>query len=175
MCWAALAVMGDGRYGRIISMASTVGIRGLTDGAMKGGAVSLAKALEVELASRGITVNAVTSDPVETRLVARHPAEVRQSWLDLDGHQVLRGARRGRGRRHLPGLERRRIRDPATCSPWTAASRRAQPLRRSRLDSARGSHMDGEAGPWRCPDPSIRVMADSPVPFQAEVQRSGFA
>jgi NAD(P)-dependent dehydrogenase (short-subunit alcohol dehydrogenase family) len=73
------------RYGRIVHLASTAGIRGGTGraayGAAKGGVISLTRVMAVELAEYGITVNAVAPGAIETELVARmHSAETRRVY-----------------------------------------------------------------------------------------------
>lgn len=62
------------RYGRIISLSSIVGLHGnagqINYSAAKAGVVGMTKSLAKELASRGITVNAVAPGYVETDMTA---------------------------------------------------------------------------------------------------------
>lgn len=84
-CQAAAREMVDRRYGRIIALASTAGVRGGTGraayGAAKGGVITLTKVMAVELAPFGVTVNALAPGAVETGMVARmHSPETRRIY-----------------------------------------------------------------------------------------------
>jgi len=84
-CQAAAREMVDRRYGRIITLASTAGVRGGTGraayGAAKGGVITLTKVMAVELAPFGVTVNALAPGAVETEMVARmHSPETRRVY-----------------------------------------------------------------------------------------------
>jgi 3-oxoacyl-[acyl-carrier protein] reductase len=63
------------RYGRIVTLASTAGVVGGTGraayGAAKGGVIMLTRVLAVELASYGVTVNALAPGAIETEMVRK--------------------------------------------------------------------------------------------------------
>ena len=66
-------------YGRIVNLASTAGLRGsglrAAYGAAKGGVVILTQVMAVELAERGVTVNALAPGATETDMVRRMHSE----------------------------------------------------------------------------------------------------
>ncbi|MQA81705.1 MAG: SDR family oxidoreductase [Streptosporangiales bacterium] len=72
-CRAVVPSMVEAGYGRIINIASQLGIkggRGLTHySAAKAGVIGLTKALALEVAERGVLVNAIAPGPVETPMV----------------------------------------------------------------------------------------------------------
>lgn len=82
---AAKAMMKQ-RYGRIINMASVVGVTGNAGqanyAASKAGLIGLTKTAAKELASRGITVNAVAPGFIETDMTALLPEKARNAMLD---------------------------------------------------------------------------------------------
>ncbi len=73
------------RYGRIVNISSVVGLMGnagqVNYAASKAGLLGLTKALARELASRGITVNAVCPGFIETEMTARLPDAARAELL----------------------------------------------------------------------------------------------
>jgi len=81
----AAKIMMKQRSGRIINMASIVGVIGNAGQAnyvaSKAGIIGLTKSASRELASRGVTVNAVAPGFIETDMTASLPDEVRQSML----------------------------------------------------------------------------------------------
>ncbi len=74
------------RFGRIINIASVVGITGNAGqtnyAASKAGLIGLTKSAARELASRGITVNAVAPGYITTDMTAELPAETKQKLTE---------------------------------------------------------------------------------------------
>jgi 3-oxoacyl-[acyl-carrier protein] reductase len=72
-------------WGRIINIVSVSGISGhpgqVNYSAAKGGLIAFTKALALELATRGITVNAVAPGLVETEIIAHLKPETRKEFL----------------------------------------------------------------------------------------------
>jgi 3-oxoacyl-[acyl-carrier protein] reductase len=82
---AVTRVMLRQRYGRIINLSSVVGQAGNAGqsiyAATKAGILGFTKALAREVASRGITVNAVAPGFIETDMTARLPAKLQEESL----------------------------------------------------------------------------------------------
>ena len=86
LCMKAVArQMMRQRYGRIISMSSVVGLRGnagqVNYAASKAGVVGMTKSLAKELASRGVTVNAVAPGFIETDMTAAMPQAAKDAMM----------------------------------------------------------------------------------------------
>jgi 3-oxoacyl-[acyl-carrier protein] reductase len=81
----ALPGMLKGRWGRVINMGSVVGTTGnpgqANYAAAKAGLVGFSKALSLEVASKGITVNVVAPGLVETDFIARLPQAARDALM----------------------------------------------------------------------------------------------
>lgn len=82
---AAARTMMKQRYGRIVNISSVVGLRGNAGqanyAASKAGIVGLTKSAAKELASRGITANAVAPGFIDTDMTAALPESVRTELL----------------------------------------------------------------------------------------------
>lgn len=80
MSKAASRIMMRARYGRIINMTSVSGIAGQAGqtnySASKAGLIGLTKALAREVATRGVTVNAVAPGFIETDMTKDLPADI---------------------------------------------------------------------------------------------------
>ncbi len=87
LCMKAVArTMMRQRYGRIISISSVVGLRGnagqLNYAASKAGLLGLTKSMAKELASRGITANAVAPGFIDTDMTAALTEGTRKALLE---------------------------------------------------------------------------------------------
>lgn len=80
------AAVGRMEAGAIVNITSVSGMQGnvgrVAYGASKGAANTMTRIMAVELASRGIRVNAIAPGPVETPMTERwHDAVTRQNWV----------------------------------------------------------------------------------------------
>jgi 3-oxoacyl-[acyl-carrier protein] reductase len=82
---SASRVMIRQRYGRIINLSSVVGQTGNAGqslyAATKAGIIGFTKAMAREVASRGITVNAVAPGFIETEMTAQLSAKIKEDFL----------------------------------------------------------------------------------------------
>ena len=86
LCMKAVArTMMKQRYGRIVNLSSVVGLRGnagqVNYAASKAGVIGMTKSLAKELASRGVTVNAVAPGFMETDMTAAMPEAAKTAPL----------------------------------------------------------------------------------------------
>lgn len=86
-CRAALRPMLRGRYGRIVTVSSIVGLRGNVGqsayAAAKAGLIGFSKSLAREVARKGITVNVVAPGFVETGMTEHVHDEARSAMREL--------------------------------------------------------------------------------------------
>jgi 3-oxoacyl-[acyl-carrier protein] reductase len=86
-CRAVVRAMMKQRYGRIVNISSVSGLAGQAGqtnySASKAGLIGLTKALAREVASRGITVNAVAPGFIPTALTNDLPQELKESMMKL--------------------------------------------------------------------------------------------
>ena len=85
MCRAAIMPMMKNRYGRIINMASIIGTIGgpgqANYAASKGGMIAMTKSIAAEVASRGITANAIAPGFINTPMTDVLPEELKKTYL----------------------------------------------------------------------------------------------
>lgn len=83
----AAQVMMKQRYGRIVNISSVIGLMGnigqASYAASKAGLIGLTKSAAKELASRGITVNAVAPGYIETAMTENLPQSAKDGFLSL--------------------------------------------------------------------------------------------
>ncbi|MCQ2581825.1 MAG: 3-oxoacyl-[acyl-carrier-protein] reductase [Alphaproteobacteria bacterium] len=84
-CRAAIMPMMKQRFGRIINMASIIGTIGgagqANYAASKGGLIAMTKSIAAEVASRGITANAIAPGFIQTPMTDVLPDELKKTYL----------------------------------------------------------------------------------------------
>jgi NAD(P)-dependent dehydrogenase (short-subunit alcohol dehydrogenase family) len=80
-------------FGRIINISSVTGLRGFSGkanySASKAGIVGFTRALAIEVASRGVTVNAITPGMIDTKMIQGIPEKSMSSILeDIPAHRL---------------------------------------------------------------------------------------
>ena len=87
LCKAVSKIMLKQKFGRIVNISSVVGIMGnigqVNYSASKAGIIGLTKSLAKELASRGITVNAVAPGYIKTEMTEKISEEAKKAFLSL--------------------------------------------------------------------------------------------
>ena len=85
MCRAAIMPMMRQRFGRIINMASIIGVIGgagqANYAASKGGMIAMTKSIAAEVASRGITANAIAPGFIKTPMTDVLSEELKKNYL----------------------------------------------------------------------------------------------
>ena len=85
ICRAAIMPMMKNRFGRIINMASIIGTIGgpgqANYAASKGGMIAMTKSIAAEVASRGITANAIAPGFIKTPMTDVLPEELKKTYL----------------------------------------------------------------------------------------------
>ena len=79
MCRAAIMPMMKNRFVRIINMASIIGQANYA--ASKGGMIAMTKSIAAEVASRGITANAIAPGFIKTPMTDVLPDELKKTYL----------------------------------------------------------------------------------------------
>ena len=86
LCRACLMPMMKQRFGRIINMASIVGVVGgagqANYAASKGAIIAMTKSIAAEVASRGITANAIAPGFIKTPMTDVLPDELKKKYLE---------------------------------------------------------------------------------------------
>ena len=85
LCRAAIMPMMKNRYGRIINMASIIGVIGgpgqANYAASKGGMIAMTKSIAAEVASRNITANCIAPGFIKTPMTDVLPDELKEAYL----------------------------------------------------------------------------------------------
>ena len=86
MCRAAIMPMMKQRFGRIINMASIVGVVGgagqTNYAASKGAIIAMTKSIAAEVGARGITANAIAPGFIKTPMTDVLPDELKKKYLE---------------------------------------------------------------------------------------------
>lgn len=86
MCRAAIMPMMKQRFGRIINMASIVGVVGgagqTNYAASKGGIIAMTKSIAAEVGARGITANAIAPGFIKTPMTDVLPEDLKAKYLE---------------------------------------------------------------------------------------------
>ncbi len=87
MTKAVIRNMIKNRRGRIVNISSVVGLMGNAGqtnySASKAGLIGFTRSLAREVASRGITVNAIAPGYIETEMTLKLPQEVKEAFLNI--------------------------------------------------------------------------------------------